>query len=46
LFSIVNTATGKTAIENSGQRRKIMKADLLASNGVIHVIDTALLPKD
>jgi uncharacterized surface protein with fasciclin (FAS1) repeats len=25
---------------------KVVKADVLASNGVIHVIDTVLLPKD
>ena len=25
---------------------KVVKADILASNGVIHVIDTVLLPKD
>ena len=24
----------------------VVKADVLASNGVIHVIDTVLLPKD
>ena len=25
---------------------KVVKADVLASNGVIHVIDTVLLPED
>jgi len=45
LFSIVNTATGETAIENSGHRRK-MKADVLGSSDVIHVIDTALVLKN
>jgi len=25
---------------------KVVKADILASNGVIHVIDSVILPKD
>jgi uncharacterized surface protein with fasciclin (FAS1) repeats len=30
----------------SGDVTKVVKADVFASNGVIHVIDTVLLPKD
>ena len=33
---------GKVMINNA----QVVTADVLASNGVIHVIDTVLLPKD
>ena len=37
------TVNGGTVMVNDA---KVVKADVLASNGVIHVIDTVLLPKD
>jgi transforming growth factor-beta-induced protein len=37
------TANDGTVMVNDA---KVVKADVLASNGVIHVIDTVLLPKD
>ena len=37
----VNATGGKVMIDNS----TVVKADIAASNGVIHVIDTVLMPK-
>jgi uncharacterized surface protein with fasciclin (FAS1) repeats len=37
------TVDDRTVMVNDA---KVVKADVLASNGVIHVIDTVLLPKD
>jgi uncharacterized surface protein with fasciclin (FAS1) repeats len=35
-------SSGGVTIDNA----RVVKADIAASNGVIHVIDTVLLPKD
>ncbi len=37
----ISTKDGGVMIDNA----KVVKADVMASNGVIHVIDTVLLPQ-
>ena len=37
----VKAAKGKVMVNNA----KVVKTDIAASNGVIHVIDTVLMPK-
>jgi uncharacterized surface protein with fasciclin (FAS1) repeats len=37
----INAMGGKVMIDNAN----VVKADIPASNGVIHVIDTVLMPK-
>ena len=37
----ITTANGKVMIDKA----TVTKADIVASNGVIHVIDTVLMPK-
>jgi len=41
--SVKITVSGGTVMVNDA---KVIKADVMASNGVIHVIDTVLLPKN
>ena len=45
-----NTLNGKVTIKTEGKNvivnnAKVIKADIMCSNGVIHVIDTVLLPQ-
>jgi uncharacterized surface protein with fasciclin (FAS1) repeats len=39
-------ARAHKALEHTIDNARVVKADVAASNGVIHVIDTVLLPKD
>jgi uncharacterized surface protein with fasciclin (FAS1) repeats len=39
---MIGVADGKVMIDNA----TVVKADVVASNGVIHVIDTVMLPKE
>jgi uncharacterized surface protein with fasciclin (FAS1) repeats len=43
---ITKTATGVSIADGSGESANVVIADIIADNGVIHVIDKVLLPGD